>query len=209
LLAGIKQAGQDWAAAREIVERLSKREDLLPARRLRLEHQLADLYWHSGDTQRAGQLWTALLAKRPAADERRALWVKASGLGRGPSGRKVIDFLVRGKADGPALIELNEALRADPGWAIPWYLLGRQLFFQGAFVKSLEYLEQAAQLDADMAELRAEILRLSAKAAWQAGEYRRALLYLSLLEQYPEAAPDPGWVREWFELVWFSARVRA
>ena len=135
-------------------------------------------------------------------------------------GQAVLDYLTK-DTNAVGLLALHEAIIQEPAWAVPAYLIGRQLVHRRRYAKALTYLEQAAQIGLDHPALRAENLRQLAIAHYLlANQLRvdpnnpdpasvqqhlaRAGLIIEILARFPRHPGEAVTLADWAERLHFE-----
>jgi tetratricopeptide (TPR) repeat protein len=209
LLATIRNRQKKTDEAIEILGQLMGRDDLGRARKARIGGRLGNLFAVRGRTSEASEQYQRLLDAHLDDGTDRLALVKLESLKRDEHGKRIIDFLERGSADGPALLQLRDITIDLPGWSTAWYLLGRQLYNQRRYEQALPYLERAGDTGLAHPALAMENLKLLAVCSYELGQASRSAAYLSVMAQFPRHQGDLSWSGDWLERIRFESSARS
>ncbi|RME21901.1 MAG: tetratricopeptide repeat protein [Deltaproteobacteria bacterium] len=191
--------------AAELLGQILERQ-LSPARRDDFASELADLLWKQGRTEEARKLWAELALRHPSEPSRRLAKAKLDASRHLPAGDPVLGYLIDPSASAGWLLRLRESAEQQPGWGLPWYLLGRALYNRGEYELAQRYLQKSLELGLLDVEARAEAMRLQVICLFHLGHWRRAAVRLAAMSMYPGRLADPAWAADWFELLEFAQR---
>jgi cytochrome c-type biogenesis protein CcmH/NrfG len=130
-----------------------------------------------------------LVKARAAADPVAGVFVRTFLLGRA----------AQPQSPPLAVATLHELVAAAPGWAIGWYLLGRQLFNQDDFERAGPLFARSLALGLSDEPIESEARRVLAVSLYRTGRYAESRLHWSRLAgdpRRPQGARDEAssWV---------------
>ena len=117
----------------------------------------------------------------------RRLAVKIDALSYQNAGKWILKVLLHPtlkKETGQLMDWIDESIKLNPNWSIPYYLKGRFLMFQKNFSEGLALLDQSLMLQLPHSSLIYEVERMKAQHFFNQHDYLKAkLVYTQLLER--------------------------
>ncbi|MFQ6039208.1 MAG: tetratricopeptide repeat protein [Candidatus Poribacteria bacterium] len=152
-----------------------------------------NIFWQRGKIGEAKQIFTEIYNLHISDNYGREMSAKLESLRYSELSDKMRDALISKEKGSIRMLLLKEILEQHPDFSLAYYLIGRQLYFEGKYPHSIEYLSMADNLGLPDESLTYENYRLLGEDYFYAEEYEKAISYFDKII-IPPAPFDKGGV---------------